>query len=559
MGKKLTPPDISSLPLDDQFAILLHKKIMHKRGSAKRQAKKYYIDQYKKTGVIPKPLILAAQGIMEGRQCSGRPRSLDSAVKKRFIEMVKASSDLHDSRFLFITRNARKVTNYHKWLQEDFQQKISLSALRRCVKKEKLQFYLNKPDFEDDQLPDTYFNPQAVFDLIQLDGCFFHYLKIRDDQGKWRKPLVMEYFDTGSRYMFVLEAYFSESNENSVELFSRFLLSTDFADKKIRIRPDNAKGFLNLKRPIQELNLKYSMPDRFYLAPDFARVNAPKHKVHLESSHRSLHDFEISVIRRFEDKIIKTEPAVTFKNNRPQKITVTYLDIDMRQLRQSQMIQAYRRQHNEGSHRFSVKGKVLRWIPKEKFQQYLQTVPTIAFKAQHVHNFIKYGFVKKKTTVSKKAHITFNNQSYVVVEKEKFSRQSSTKVVVSQYDAKLLIFENKPDGIYLADALCQGPSKKPKFNQNKDRIKLSEIDRIIFFLQEKNMSVHIKTLIKCYRQGLTFKMAKQIYDKNRRKYHQYNRLPESKKQMARFNAFIMDCQRYQRKDQNTIYAQPQGE
>ncbi len=145
----------------------------------------------KKTGLIPKPLILAGQGIMEGRQCSRRPRSLDSAVKKRFIEMVIASSDPDDSRFLFITRNARKVTNYHKWLQEDFQRKISLSAQGRCVKNEKLQYYLKKPDFEDDQLPDTYFNPEAVFDLIQVDGCFFHYLKIRDEPGKWRKPLVM--------------------------------------------------------------------------------------------------------------------------------------------------------------------------------------------------------------------------------------------------------------------------------------------------------------------------------------------------------------------------------
>ena len=106
--------------------------------------KKYYIDQYKKTGVIPKPLVLAAQGIMEGRQCSGRPRSLGSQVRKRFIEMVKASSDPDDPRFLFITCNARKVTSYHKWLQEDFQQKISLSALRRCVKNEKLGFYLKK-------------------------------------------------------------------------------------------------------------------------------------------------------------------------------------------------------------------------------------------------------------------------------------------------------------------------------------------------------------------------------------------------------------------------------
>jgi len=559
MGKKLTLPDISSLPLDDQFAILLHKKIMAKRGSAKRQAKKYYIDQYKKTGVIPKPLVLAAQGIMEGRQCSGRPRSLGSQVRKRFIEMVKASSDPDDPRFLFITCNARKVTSYHQWLQEDFQQKISLSALRRCVKNEKLGFYLKKPDFEDDQLPDTYFNPEPVFDLIQVDGCFFHYLKIKDDQGKWRKPLVMEYFDTGSRYMFELHAYFSENNENSVDLFTRFLLTTDFADKKIRIRPDNAKGFLNLKRPIQELNLKYSMPDRFYLAPDFAGVNAPKHKVHLESSHRSLHDFEISIIRRFEDKIIKTQPAVIFKNKKPQKITVTYLDIDMRQLRQSNMIQAYRRQHNERSHRFSVKGKVSSWIPKEKFQQYMQSVSTIEFQAQHVQDFMKYGFVKKKATVSKKGHITFNNQTYVVVAKEKFSRQTSTKVVVSEYDGKLFIFENQHDGIYLGDALCQGPSEKPKSNKTKARIKSSQIDRIIFFLQEKDMSVQIKTLIECYRNGLTFTMTKQIYDQNRSKYQQYNRLPKSKKEIARFNAFIMDCQRYQRQDHNTVYAKVQGE
>jgi hypothetical protein len=189
----------------------------------------------------------------------------------------------------------------------------------------------------------------------------------------------------------------------------------------------------------------------------------------------------------------------------------------------------------------------------------MHTVQTIEIKAQYVQDFMTYGFVKKKATVSTKGHITFNNQTYVVVEKEKFSRQTSTKVVVSEYDAKLLIFENQAHGIYLADALCQGPSEKPKFNQNKDQIKSSQIDRIIFFLQEKNMSVQIKTLIKCYRKGLTFTMAKQIYDQNRSKYQQYNRLPESKKEIARFNAFIMDCQRYQRQDHNTVYAKVQGE
>jgi len=108
--------DISKLCLDDQFIILLHKKIMHKTGSAKRRAKKYYIDQYKKTGIIPKPLWLAADGIMEGRKCSGRSRALSPDVKNRFIQMVKASCDADDPRFIYITRKARAITTYHKFL-----------------------------------------------------------------------------------------------------------------------------------------------------------------------------------------------------------------------------------------------------------------------------------------------------------------------------------------------------------------------------------------------------------------------------------------------------------
>ena len=56
---------------------------MDKKGSAMRRAKKYYKDQYKKTGIIPGPLLLAEKGIMEGRKCSGRPRSLSEKVRKR--------------------------------------------------------------------------------------------------------------------------------------------------------------------------------------------------------------------------------------------------------------------------------------------------------------------------------------------------------------------------------------------------------------------------------------------------------------------------------------------
>ena len=66
------------LTLDERFYLLLHKKIMAKTGSAKRQAKKYYKDQYQKNGIIPGPLLLAEKGVMEGRKCIGRPRSLDA-------------------------------------------------------------------------------------------------------------------------------------------------------------------------------------------------------------------------------------------------------------------------------------------------------------------------------------------------------------------------------------------------------------------------------------------------------------------------------------------------
>ena len=86
---------MDSLPQNDQFIILLHKKIMNKTGSAKRRTKKYYMDQYRKTGIIPKALFLAGSGVMEGRKCSGRKRALDEPVIKRFVDMVKASSNRH--------------------------------------------------------------------------------------------------------------------------------------------------------------------------------------------------------------------------------------------------------------------------------------------------------------------------------------------------------------------------------------------------------------------------------------------------------------------------------
>ena len=545
------PPDISELSLDDQFMILLHKKIMNKTGSAKRRAKKYYMDQYKKTGIIPKPLWLAAAGIMEGRKCSGRSRVLSDDVKNRFIQMVKAACEADDPNFIYITRKARAISIFHQFLEAEFQKKISIHALRRVVRQQHLNLYLKKPDF-DEPPAKGFFNPEEIFDLVQVDGCSFQYIKIRDENRKWRKPQVIEFYDTGSRYMFVLEFYFSETSLNALDLFTRFLLDRPFPKKRIRLRPDRAKGFLNLKRPIHELNIKYSLPDGFYMEPDFTGTRSPKHKVHLESSHRSLHHFEIRIIKQFEDKIVGTERGWAFKGNKKEPITVTCLEISLEQLRDSRMLELYRRQHNDSVHRFSEEGKTQKWVPSQKLKAHLSNQDTLAFDPDHVEGFIRYGFDKRKASVSTQKTITYDKQKYtVVVGAEKFSSHKSTPVQVSQHNNKLYIFEHKKDGVFLGEALCQQRSEKPKsvVEKSEKRLKQNEVEQIAAYLETKQMSVDMNSLISCYQNGLTFNIAKAVFENNIKRYDKLvAKLHDSDRAgFVRFNAFVIDYNRYQRK------------
>ena len=556
--------DFSMLSKDDRFMVLLHKKIMNKTGSAKRRSKKYYMDQYKKTGIIPEPLLLAGRGIMEGRKCSGRPRALSCDVKNRFIDMVKASCDANDTSFIYITRRARVITNYHKFLEEEFQKKISIHALRRLVRNENLNFYLKQPDFDKDQTDNGYFNPEKIFDLVQVDGCKFQYIKIKDENGKWRKPQVIEFYDTGSRYMFVLEFYFSESSWNSVDLFTRFLLDVPFPKKRIRLRPDRAKGFLNLKRPIHELNIKYSLPDGFYMEPDFAAARSPKHKVHLESSHRSLHNFEIRIIKKFEDKIVRTEPCFIFKGNKKEQIMVTCLDITIEELRQGRMIELYRREHNESPHRFCEGGNTQTWVPGQKLQAYLSDQEVMEFDPDHVAALMKYGFDKTKATVSTRKSITYNKQKYtVVVGSEKFSSYKSTTVKVSLCNNKLYIFEHKKDGIFLGEALPREPSQKPKsvIKKSEKRLKQNEVEQVAGYLEKSEMSVDMNILISCYQKGLTFNIAKNILENNMARYDRLvSKLQDPKRVgFVRFNAFLIDYKRYQQKELALSHVKKKGD
>jgi len=535
--------------LDDQFRQLLHKKIMHKRADAKRQAKRYYQAQYRKTGIIPKPLLLAGRGIMEGRKCSGRPRVLEPAVVARFIEMVKASTDKNDQRFIFITQKGRKIKNYHHWLEEEFQCTLSRSALNRCAHRENLYRYLKQEDDEASITP-TYFNPVPVFDLIQMDGSVFHYVKIKNEQGQWQPPNVIEFYDTGSRHLFVLDVYFSENSENSVRQFSQLLLSTPFPDQKIRIRPDNAKGFLNLKRPIRELNQHYSVaPDRFFLDADYTGVRAPRHKAHLESSHRTLHNFEIQIIKYFETSITKTEPGILFTNGKRSKITITYLNINIDMLRQSGLLERYRREHNETNHSFSNAGITQRWIPEQKLKDFLAAANTFEFEPQVIQALMKYGYDKKKASVSKQGTITYDKQKYVVTERDKFSRHQSTKVKISYYQNRIYIFEPQEDGVFLGEATPLGPSETPEHVRNKaeKRVKANAIDHIIAFLEDKGMHVNRLKLAEYYHRGLTLACVGRIYQKHQTRYAHYLKkvmLPKEKVGIALFNAFLIDCEQY---------------
>ena len=302
------------------------------------------------------------------------------------------------------------------------------------------------------------------------------------------------------------------------------------------------------------------MPDGFYLDPDFSAPNSPKHKAHLESSHRSVHSFEARIIKTFEKSIVKTEPGFLFKNNKKRKITVTYLDVGIEQLRDSALIEVYRREHNEKRHRFSIEGRTSRWIPKERLDQYVSGEKTIVFDPVDVEGFMKYGFDKKNATVSKDRTITYDKQTwYVASGAEKFSRQHSTKVYVSDVNGKLLIFEYRNDGILLGEALCQGPSKKPQFKieQSSKRLQINEVEQIGAFLEARGMAINMATVIAKHRQGLTLAVVKEVYQKNQVRYDTYSvRLKHAPEKLAAalFNAFVMDYDRQKRQRHVAPYA-----
>ena len=201
-----------------------------------------------------------------------------------------------------------------------------------------------------------------------------------------------------------------------------------------------------------------------------------------------------------------------------------------------------------------------RWVPKEKMHSFLSNQKTFNFDPAYVQGFMKYGFDKIKASVSSKRIISHKKQKYyVAVGAEKFSRQRSTDVYISNLGSKLLIFEYKDDGILIGEALCQQPYEKPRFVEKKmtTAIAENEVELIADFLKSRKMAVNTVDLIARHRKGLTLAMAKQLYESNKARYDTYAiKLQHclSKVAVAVFNAFLSDCDRYQRDKHVAPYA-----
>jgi hypothetical protein len=108
--------------------------------------------------------------------------------------------------------------------------------------------------------------------------------------------------------------------------------------------------------------------------------------------------------------------------------------------------------------------------------------------------------------------------------------------------------DHKQDGIILGEALCQPPSEKPKsvVEKSEKRLKQNEVEQIGAYLEHKQMSVDINSLIACYRNGLSFNIAKTVFEANTKRYDQLvAKLHERDRAgFVRFNAFVIDYYRY---------------
>ena len=166
---------------------------------------------------------------------------------------------------------------------------------------------------------------------------------------------------------------------------------------------------------------------------------------------------------------------------------------------------------------------------------------TLTFSPGQVQEYMKYGFQKIKATVSKKRTLRHANQDYyVTIGADLFSRHKSTLVKISSFRDKLYIFEPGEEGILLGEALACKPFEGPPDID----VPPDELTKIIHFLEQRSMIIDRPVLIEIYHRGIDLQQAKTIYTQNQQRYDTYMkkiRQPVQQKGMALFNAFVLDC------------------
>lgn len=505
----------------DDFEALLFRKLIGKTPSTASSLRSYYRKLYQKTGEIPPALVVG-----DGRRFAGKKSTLDKAIQNRFIDMVAKASDATDI-FNYYTQDQRKVTVFHENLEREFGRSIAINQLYSLVRSCNLRRYLELPDDEiaKQKMP-GFFKAEPVGSLVQMDGVEADYLEIMAD-GRWRKPIWIELMDLGSRKLLAMHAYLSESNEHSVDIFMRFLRGNNFAQREMRIRPDQAGGFRNLKRPIKELNNRYAYPGGFAFIDDFARAGTPKDKAHLESSHRNAHkSLERGIINHFSllGKIDSQYKKQKKTGNNLKTVTVTRLSIGLDELNGCGMTEAYMHRHNSKVHRFSEDGTQRSWAPNDRWTEYLTSYQTFEFKPEDIELCRVYGYTKAAATINKEGTITYQKRKYYVANTDLWSRASSTKVKVSLIDDRLAFFKDSDEGVLLgyADAL-QAPVKSEKL-VDKEKAKVvkihtdNEFFSMVTELKRVGMLVDEAKLRQMVADGLTFEMASQLLLDNSERY-----------------------------------------
>lgn len=527
------------MPLESEqqrFDQLLWKKVVGMKHS--RQAAYYYRKQFAETGVIPAALLLAEAGVFSGRRASGRKRAFTDEMEQAFLDLVR-SSVKDPASVEFMTEPLRKVTVYRELLVKHYGegQVPDLDAFYRLCRRHSLWRYIKKPDYEDAKKRVRYFfRPEQVMDLVQMDGCVFQTFEIRkDDSDKYATPQVIEIFDTGSRFMLAMDVYWSETNLAAIDVFNQWMTNHAFPTRTVGFRPDNAPGFSNLKRPLTELNRKYSLPGGFYFKADWARSYTATDKAHLESSHRALHNFEAMIIHYFKQagKFAGSRPKDSFKGKRQRKITITKLDITLAELRESGVIQEYIHKHNTQVHRFAEGARMERWRPAEKYHEFMSALDdSQVFRVgkADIEAILRYGFPKVNVSLRPDGTLQLQGKRYVVVSGDIVNHVKAIRVMASVYQQKLFLFDTGAEGAYIGEAVLLPEFTDMAKVERKEQIQLhkNDFEIMVEFLKRQGMTVgetQKARLVEIFKDGLTLTQASEIVEANQDKYNSYRNNP----------------------------------